>query len=733
MRLLTLGWLELAVTTVAAHAHDVPHFPLHRYSRRQVNTTSSTNSSIVTNTTSAANSSITTNTTSTANSTINTNVQSTILVIVRTSTDAYSATSGLNAYGIPYQVLLVPQSGVTLPVLNTTSGGNFGGFIIASQVSYDYGATGWASALTNDQYNQIYTYQIAYGVRMIQYDAYPQPAYGVSVLGGCCNTGTEQLFSFTNTSSFSQAGIRSWAGVSSQGLYHYAAHVSDPTTTYEIAQFAANANFASNSTAAVINNFNGRQQMVIFMSWATQWSSTCNFVQHAYITWMTRGLYTGYRRVNLNTQVDDMFLSTDLYYPATASSYRTTPLDLSAIASWVPTINKKMNSGSSYKPEIGHNGNGNLIAALNSTWGPSLCGTGPVYTGDYNDTALEFIKPLGTGINEWPLTPIKYAFSTVCDALDPLAIWWAKASNRDAFTHISHTFTHYHLDNATYADTYKEITFNQAWLKQVGIASGAFSANGLIPPAITGLHNGDAINAWVNAGLTNAVGDNSRPLLMSTLNEMYAYITTNASNGYAGFQVIPRWPTRIYYNCDTPACTLQEWTVTSAGTGDFSNLMANERSDTMRHLFGLHYDGYMFHQANLRATGVSPITNPDGSTVNSLIQAWVEVVVAEFSRLVNWPMITYKQSDLSVMFANRAARDACNYQLSWSKKNTTITGVTVTANGNTCSAAIPVTVPGTVTNTQGFVTEKFGNDPLTIWVKLKGSPVSFNLTSPVQI
>lgn len=722
MKLFTLSWLGLAVTSVVAHP-QVPRFPVPAValSPRQTVTNASTSSSSSPSSAPAA-------------PTGSLNVQSTVLVIVRDSTAAASATSGLNAYGIPYQVLIVPQNGTTLPALNSTSGGNFGGIIIASQVSYDYGATGWASALTQDQYNQLYAYQIAYGVRMVQYDAYPQPAYGTTVVGGCCDTGMEQILSFTNTSAFSQAGIHEWAGVSTQGLYHYAASISDPTTTYEIAQFAPNANISSNSTAAVINNFSGREQMVIFMSWATDWSATCSFVQHAYITWMTRGLYAGYRRVNLNTQVDDMFLTTDIYYPGNdTGNYRVTPDDMSVIASWVPTINEKMNAGSFYMPEIGHNGNGNIIESeIANNW-PDVCDPGPIDTGNWTDPPLEFQKPLGSGVNQWPPTPTTYPYALACDILDPLEDWWAIPSNRDTFMHISHTFTHYNLDNATYSDTYKEITFNQAWLKQVGITAGNFSANALIPPAITGLHNGDAISAWVDAGLTNAVGDNSRPLLRSTVNPMYPYITTNASDGYAGFQVLPRWPTRIYYNCDTPACTLQEWINTSAGTGDFSNLMANEKADTMRYLFGLYHEGYMFHQENLRATGVSPITNADGSTVNSLLQAWVEQTVYEFTRLVNWPMITLKQSDLSVSFANRMARDACNYQLSWTLVNSAITGVTVSADSNTCSAAIPVTVPGSVTDTQGFTTEKIGNDPLTIWVELTGSPVSFTLSTPVTI
>ena len=30
--------------------------------------------------------------------------------------------------------------------------------------------------------------------------------------------------------------------------------------------------------------------MVWFLGWATEWSQTSNYLQHAYIHWMTRGL-----------------------------------------------------------------------------------------------------------------------------------------------------------------------------------------------------------------------------------------------------------------------------------------------------------------------------------------------------------------------------------------------------------------------------------------------------------
>jgi len=56
------------------------------------------------------------------------------------------------------------------------------------------------------------------------------------------------------------------------------------------------------------------------------------------------------------------------------------------------------------------------------------------------------------------------------------------------------------------------------WLTQVGIAAASkFSPNGLVPPAITGLRNGDALKAWYDNGITNAVGDNTRPGLLNTV------------------------------------------------------------------------------------------------------------------------------------------------------------------------------------------------------------------------
>ena len=102
---------------------------------------------------------------------------------------------------------------------------------------------------------------------------------------------------------------------------------------------------------------------------------------------------------------------------------------------------------------------------------------------------------------------------------------------------------------------------------------------------------------------------------------------------------------------------------------------------------------------------------------------------------VTWPIISLKHDDLANTFASRMARDKCNYSLTYAldPNAQTITAVTISTEDNTCNALIPVTVPGTVVNQQGFRSEKIGNDPLTIWVKLTGQPVVFTLGTPVSV
>lgn len=347
-----------------------------------------------------------------------------------------------------------------------------------------------------------------------------------------------------------------------------------------------------------------------------------------------------------------MHLATDLYYP-NGTSFRIRPSDLNYLASWQANLNTRLPTGSKYFVEIGHNGNGDIDNATNVDTSGVYCN--PTTAVNYNsppDTALEYQKPLGTGTDLWPSTFVTYNWTLACAKVDSVATWFN--TNPSTFAAISHTFSHEEQNNATYHDASREIAFNVAWLRQIGLSGATqFSPNGIIPPAITGLHNGDALQGWWDNGVKYVVGDNTRPVLRNPTNTFYPLISTVAGNGFAGMTIIPRWATTIYYNCDTADCTTREWIATSGGSGTFDNLLIDAKTTNTRYLLGLHPDPYMFHQANLRSGDVVSHTVGSISGPLSLIQIWVETVVQEMMRLTKWPITTLKHDDIGASMVNK--------------------------------------------------------------------------------
>lgn len=480
----------------------------------------------------------------------------------------------------------------------------------------------------------------------------------------------------------------------------------------------------------------GREQFVWFTSWAPAWSATSNYLQHAHIHWMTRGIFLGKRKTHLSAQIDDVQLETPMYYPAN-TSYKITTADLDGHVSWMTELNTRLPTGSKFKLELGHNGNGDIQAA--TTAENTVCVPNYAVERDSAEpTTLEYQKPLGAGKDEWPAEFTTYKWSLACAQRDSFAKWFSTPAKLNAFMHMSHTFSHEELNNATYSDAKKEIQFNQAWMKQIGIASAtSFSAKGLIPPAITGMHNGDVIKAWMDSGLTSVVGDNTRPVLRNSQSKYWPLTSTVESNGYAGLTIVPRYATTIYYNCDTPECTTKEWIDTSAGKGDFTNLLALAKADNTRYLFSLQADPYMFHQANMRQADRPSMTIGTKTAKMSLIMAWAETITQEVARLTNWPIISLKHDDIAQYFLARKALDDCQPALSYGfgADGSTVTSVTVSANGNSCSVPVPVTIPtGTTTASGGSVTnDKVGSEPPIQWVTLKGSPVTLKLSAGVKV
>lgn len=105
-------------------------------------------------------------------------ISGTILIIARDNADAANVAAGFKAYGIKTENLIVPNGGTALPVLNSTiDRGNYGGIVTHAELSYENGGN-FASALTTEQWNALYQYQVDFGVRMARIDAYPTTEFG---------------------------------------------------------------------------------------------------------------------------------------------------------------------------------------------------------------------------------------------------------------------------------------------------------------------------------------------------------------------------------------------------------------------------------------------------------------------------------------------------------------------------------------------------------------------------
>ncbi|KAJ3317490.1 hypothetical protein HDU76_001160, partial [Blyttiomyces sp. JEL0837] len=617
-------------------------------------------------------------------------------------------------------------------------------------------------------------YQTKYNVPLVVFNDYPDPATGVTAAG---STADAHSIVMADYSFAVAAGLQPSLAVSSAGLYHYPATITNPSLAKPILYFEPlQPNWPTQTVAAALITVGSRQQLSFYFPFAW-WSTSSMILSHIWVAWGTRGVYQGYRRISWSAHVDDLFLTSTVggdgglagqtqtlaqLKAGTGVDFRINAKDMNGIYKWQLDYNKRMNPGSSFKLDLCFNGNG--ILEYSNLKNPSL--PAPLDHPD-TDVPINFIKPLGTGYTYWPSNPTALApfqlasFQTNFAAMkqyDPLFAYFV--ANASYFYLNHHTFSHENLNNCSYTDAFNEILTN-SWMAQTAgwIGQPFWSSHSMVTPSISGIFNGDALRALSNLGIRSIQGDSTRSNTLNSTNYYWPMITSIASSNFAGMIVIPRSATRIYYNCSTTQEDAFLHNALYPGQGaTFQSILQQEVDRVIYKLFALHQDAYMFHQANLRNADLSPLNGtvftdtkplrtvtgyPGGGTkaytggTLGLLQAWVEVITAAFNQYTTWPMITYKVDDMETRIMDRATRE--NAGVLMSIVNGTRSGFTTIQVSSLKPCKAGITFPKGVTSASfvnpvaGWGYEQVGSDPLTVWVPLKAYvPITMTLKTAVS-
>ena len=503
----------------------------------------------------------------------------------------------------------------------------------------------------------------------------------------------------------------------------------------------------------------GYEEMHVFFS--IGWFDLGSWaVLHYLAEWGTKGVFQGERRFHLSGVIDDLFLATGVFEYNGGNNEgpesRLSASDMNQFKSAESSLNSQY--GSSIKTEFSFNGGGILDQVDSAYILPSVVdeygllpkGTSPVPGGlppAHDPAWLQTAVP-----------GMKTEFDAGLWDSDTLLTWFLD-NHADVYMQ-GHTISHVDRDNIGVSDCSVEDIGNV----QIAVLTGLFEKENynwrsFTPPGITGLFNPMCLQSAMDNLIKCSPGDNTyNPLngtpvsLVSDVSEFHSIYTTTSENGLAGFQIVPRFASSVYFNCISGDCLVKEneyirRTVCgcenldpsqSSGScpgctgplgiesfGSIDALYDAEAFSTTRNLLSGRRDKYMFHQANL-----IPASDLGGK---SSTEYWYVEVMKKFSSYINFPTTSVKFDDLCTNFAAHEDLDSSGAVVTASIDS--VTGVISSFSLSTSNniGYIPLTIPNSLSvSTNGLVvgsTEVYGSDK-TYYISTSSGLVPSSATMP---
>lgn len=458
-----------------------------------------------------------------------------ILVLSADGTEPVLAAirQALDYLGTPYDVHVATESPGALTAAKLSSGtlAHYQAVFLTTAALARWDGAGWSSALSDEEWNALRYFEAAFAVREVVWYAWPHEAIGYGAASEFDTSARPLHVRLTEAGKSHFPYLNASQPLEIRNAWTYRATALEGTTPLLVDD--------EGHTLALVQSVGGRESLSLTFD-GTWFLNHSVALSYGLVSWATRGLFVGQRRVFLGAQIDDLFLSTDLY---PSGQYRMSGQDLAASHQWQLGARARMRS-----PQL------TLDYAFNG-WG--------AVSGEYpNDTLTPMAKEL-----------------------------------RGKFKWLNHTLSHLELTNATYAETAEEFEKNHKVAAQLGLRG--YRKENAVTPRISGLRNPEAMAAAYDQGVRFIVSDTSHPDQNAEVANggLANYVEPR-------ILMIPRRPTNLFYNVSTPPEWVAEYNMLYESYWgralSYEEILDKESDLLLMYLLRGEVYPWMFHQANVR-------------------------------------------------------------------------------------------------------------------------------------
>ena len=533
----------------------------------------------------------------------------------------------LNSVGVPYEVIDTSIETLTAAKLQNGARGRFNGIILTDAETYLPGVGGYGLGPTGFQL--LHQYERNFGVREAVISGYPAwdasvdldygmdltTITGTSLINGRWQSpaGGTQLFEYINT-----ANLLPTVDLNNVGAWTVTAVPRNDGSGPTVVPLLVDELNPTKTVISELTYLDGRKVLLCTMSNAT-WYLHSNVLAYEFLNYATSGLFIGARHVYLEAHSDDLFIADDVWNPATNINW----------------------------PEDG-------IHA------------------PYRLGALEFIKLAAAMTTFWKQHPlarsvtIDHAFNGIgTSSKDPLTT--AVRLYGLNFGFINHTYSHADMGGCfdvpqkpctltPYSTVYNEINKNATVWKNLRLPGYQYASSELLTGEYSGLSDpGDGLS--FSAGFNPALGKASSALGVRMLASDSSLPNQNiiqqvVSKGITyNIVLMPRYPTSIYYNANTPDQNVSEYnnmlydsTCTDPSKNckifNYNDILNAEVNTTLQQMLSNNPFPHMFHQSNLHTYD---------SAGHIMLIDWLNAVLTKYEGLIKLPIVSPRFHDLNTL------------------------------------------------------------------------------------